>query len=201
MNQNKPQIIYIHGGDSFDTNEQFYNFLRSCTFDPYKPELQTWRKWLQEELAESHDFIYMSMPNKFDADYQAWAIWFEKLLPYLRDGVTLLGYSLGGGFLLRYLSENKLPVTVAKVHLVAPVVDDKDCEGVGGFKINLDTWTGFKTEPTALHLWQSSDDPYVPIHHSERFVEKYPKTILYRFIDRGHFFQPEFPEILEQLRK
>jgi pimeloyl-ACP methyl ester carboxylesterase len=197
----KPQIIYIHGGDSFDSDEEFYTFLRDLTFDPYKQELQTWRKWLEEQVAESHEFIYMTMPNKFNADYEAWAIWFEKLMPFLSDEVTLIGYSLGGGFLLRYLTENKLPVVVKQLHLVAPVVDDKDCPGVGGFKINLNTWPGFATECISVHLWHSSDDLLVPLHHSERFVVKHPTAHLHIFTDRGHFFQPEFSELLAEIVK
>lgn len=199
MDNPKPQIIYIHGGDSFDTDEQFYSYLRSRKFDPYAPEWVSWRQWLETVLAESHDFIYMSMPNKLNADYTAWAIWFDKLVPFLRDEVTLIGYSLGGGFLLRYLTENNLPVTVSQLLLVAPVVDSLDCPGVGGFKIDLDSWTGFKAKPETLHIWQSSDDPFVPTHHAERFVAKYPEAITHSFSDRGHFFQPEFPELLKQI--
>ena len=200
FSMSKPQIIHIHGGDSFETDEQFYEFLKSCEYNPYLLEVQKWKNWIKESVADTHDYIAPQMPNALNADYNAWVIWFEKLFPYLRDNLTLIGYSLGGGFLLRYLTENKLPIVVSCVHLVAPVVDEKDCEGVGGFKIDLSTWSGFKTEPDSLHIWQSQDDPLVPTHHSERFIEKYPKAILHRFTDRGHFFQSDFPELLEELQ-
>ena len=40
----KPQIIHIHGGDSFETDEHFYEFLKSCEYNPYAPEVQKWKK-------------------------------------------------------------------------------------------------------------------------------------------------------------
>lgn len=135
------------------------------------------------------------MPCKQNADYTAWSIWFEKMAPYFRDGVILVGHSLGGAFLLRYLTEHILPVTIAQLHLIAPVVDDVDCNDVGGFKIDVANWPGFARSIKSVHLWHSTDDVYVPIHHSERFLAKYPQATLHRFTDRGHFLQSEFPEL------
>lgn len=196
----KPQIIHIHGGDSFDSDEEFLVALRARDYDPYAPEVGKWKNWIKESTTETHDFIAPQMPNALNARYEAWVIWFEKLVPYLRPDVILIGYSLGGGFLLRYLSENKLPVNVKQLHLVAPVVDDCDCPGVGGFKIDLATWTGFASTITTVHLYHSSDDPLVPLHHSERFAIAYPSAQLHIFTDRNHFFQPEFPELLAEIR-
>jgi predicted alpha/beta hydrolase family esterase len=191
----KLQIVFIHGGDSFDTKEELYAALQKRTFDPYSVEQRKWRDWLKEQTSETHDFLYLQMPNAWSADYVAWSIWFEKVIPYLRDGVILIGHSLGGGFLLRYLTENKLPVSIAQLHLVAPVVDDRDCPGVGGFQIDIAHWSGFKTVPQAVHLWHSSDDTLVPLHHSERFATAYPTAILHTFTDRGHFLTESFPEL------
>jgi len=90
----KPQIIHIHGGDSFETDKQFYEFLKSCEYNPYAPEVQKWKNWIKESVVDTHDYIAPQMPNALNADYNAWVIWFEKLFPYLRDNLTLIGYSL-----------------------------------------------------------------------------------------------------------
>ncbi len=197
----KTQIIFIHGGESFDTDEEFYEYLRHCEFDPYQPERKRWRDKIASDLEETHESHFLRMPNAMYADYNAWAIWFEKMIPFMRAGVILVGHSLGGGFLLRYLTENQLPVTVAQLHLVAPCIDDFECPGVGGFKIDIDTWTDFVSKVDTVHLWHSSDDTLVPIHHSERLVAKYPKAIPHYFANRGHFLEPEFPELLAEIKK
>jgi pimeloyl-ACP methyl ester carboxylesterase len=205
----KTQIVFIHGGDSFDNPEEFHDFVRSLTYDPYAIEHSKWRDQIKETLIHTHECLMPRMPNAMNADYTAWSIWFEKLFPYLRDGVILVGHSMGGGFLLHYLTENKLPIKISQLHLVAPVIDDLDCPviddldcpGVGEFGIDITNWSGFQNIIPTIHLWHSSDDTLVPIHHSERFLAKLPTVTLHRFTDRGHFLQPEFPELLAELQK
>jgi predicted alpha/beta-fold hydrolase len=47
------------------------------------------------------------MPNKLNARYHEWKIFFEGILSKLdrEDEITLVGGSLGGCFLLKYFSE------------------------------------------------------------------------------------------------
>ena len=197
----KPQIVFIHGGSSFATNEDFYTALRTWTYDPYQPERKRWRDSIAAELSDTHEFLVPTMPNKQNADYTAWALWFDKLVPYLRDGVILISHSLGGAFLLRYLSEQTLPVVVAQLHLVAPAIDEVDCPGLGDFATNMATWSGFQSTITVVHLWHSSDDTIVPMHHSERFATACPSAELHTFSDRGHFLTETFPELLIEIKK
>ena len=191
----KSQIVFIHCGDSFVSKEDFYGALRSWSYTPNQPERKRWRDWLAAELAATHDFFAPTMPCKENADYRAWSIWFEKIIPYLCEDTILIGHSLGGGFLLRYLTENKLPIAIAQLHLVAPCVDE-----VVGFDINLATWSGFATEVAVTHLWHSSDDTIVPIEQSELFVAKYPTANLHTLTDRFHFLTETFPELLTEIQ-
>ncbi len=192
METNKPQVIFIHGGDAIRDPEKLYQLLKSRSFNPYEQK-KKWRDGLIEHIEGDFECHTLSMPNAFWADYEAWKIWFEKMLPYMRDGIILVGHSLGGGFLLRYLGEHTLPVRVAQLHLLAPVVLDlEDCDG---FLIDVDTWSGFKTAIDAVHVWHSTDDTLVPITHSEKLVELCPTAILHRFTNYGHFLMESFPEL------
>lgn len=188
----KPQAIFIHGGDAFRDAEKLYAMLRGRTFNPYEIK-KKWQELLFSNRAETHECHRLTMPNSYWADYEAWKIWFEKMVPYLRDGVVLIGHSLGGGFLFRYLSENKLPVAVAQVHLIAPVMlSMEDCEG---FYMDIEHWNGFATRISAVHLWHSEDDTIVPIAHSEALKVRYESATLHRFTDRFHFIGEEFNEL------
>ena len=188
----KPQVIFIHGGDAFRDREKLYAMLRARSFNPYEVK-QKWRDELIKNMSETHECHALSMPNSSWADYEAWKIWFEKMVPYLRDEVTLVGHSLGGGFLFRYLSEVELPVRVAQVHLIAPVILPlEDCEG---FYLDTNAWVGFRSVPESVHLWHSEDDTIVPIAHSEALAAMYPAAHLHRFTDRFHFIGESFPEL------
>ncbi len=192
MEKEKPQVIFIHGGDAFRDAERLRSMLRNRSFNPYETKIK-WRDELIKNLADTHESHALAMPNSFWADYEAWKIWFEKMVPYLRDGVILVGNSLGASFYLRYLNENTLPVSIAQLHLIAPAVTYmEDCDG---FLIDTIGWNGFRSPIPAVHLWHSDDDTIVPIAHSERFLELYPQATLHRFTDRGHFLIPAFPEL------
>lgn len=190
--ENKPQVIFIHGGDAFRDAEKLYTMLRQRSFNPYEVK-KKWQEQLFANVAETHECHRLSMPNSWWADYEAWKIWFEKMVPYLRNGVVLIGHSLGGSFLFRYLSENTLPTTISQVHLIAPVIlPQEDCEG---FYIDMENWSGFLGTIASVHLWHSEDDFIVPIIHSETIVDLFPAAILHRFTDRFHFIGEEFGEI------
>ena len=60
-----------------------------------------------------------SMPNKQNAAYDEWSIWFEKYFAYLKDDVILIGWSLGGMFLAKYLSDKPFPVKIKSLFLLA----------------------------------------------------------------------------------
>jgi hypothetical protein len=192
MENSKSQIIFINGGDAFRDTEKLYAMLRQRSFNPYEVK-KKWREELIKNLESDFECHVLSMPNPWWADYEAWKIWFEKIMPYLGNNVILVGHSLGGGFLLRYLSENSLPVTIAQLHLIAPVVTYlDDCEG---FIIAEQNFAGLQGEIQQVHLWHSNDDEIVPITHSEQFLQMYPTAQLHRFTDRGHFLTESFPEL------
>ena len=140
------------------------------------------------------------MPDKHNADYTAWKIWFEKLIPYLNsDSINLIGYSLGGSFLVKYLATTDVACKIKQLHLVAPAVTEADCPGLGGFASNPTDWPKLAKVAKEIHIYHSTDDEIVPFAQSEQLAKALPTATLHSFTDRGHFFQPEFPELLNTL--
>jgi len=121
---NKKQILFIRGGESFDNQEDFYKYISTVSLDPYN-KTKEWRDWIIWALEDSYDLICPLMPNKQNADYVAWKIWFERHFQFINnEKPILIGHSLGGGFLLKYLSENNFPKKISQLHLVAPYVEN-----------------------------------------------------------------------------
>jgi predicted alpha/beta hydrolase family esterase len=200
----KHQIVFMRGGDCFKNKEQFLNYLKNKDYNPFKPE-KTWRDWLEISLSEYFELFCPVMPNKQWIDYETWVIWFEKIFPYLNPSVDskliLVGQSFGATFLLKYLSENKIPKQIYQLHIVSPILKEDGLvgEAMGTLAFNLERIKQLNNIASKIFLYHSLDDTIVPIENSHLFIKMLPKTLFYEFNDRGHFEQPVFIELLENI--
>lgn len=196
------QIIVIHGGDTFETHEEYLSFLKSfeIDFERFKSGGKDWKVTLSEELGEEFEVILPSMPSKTNAKYIEWKIWFEKLIPFLKDSVIFVGHSLGAIFLAKYLSENEFPKKIAATFLVAGPYDDKDFEeSLADFVLpkDLEKLIG---QGGKIYLYHSKDDPVVPFADLEKYKKSLPSAEVRIFEDREHFSQADFPELVEDIK-
>jgi len=198
----KKQVFIIHGGDTFKTYEEYLSFLKDweIDFEKYKENKKDWKINLQEELGDEFEVIAPKMPNKINAKYLEWKIWFEKFIPYITEGVILVGHSLGGSFLVKFLSENDMPKKIRGTFLVAPVYDeDSDDYSLADFKLP-DNLSGFEKQGGQIFIYHSEDDPVVPFNNLGKFKEKLisAKTIIFK--NKQHFGQEKLPEIVKDIK-
>lgn len=118
---------------------------------------------------------------------------FEKHTPYMKDGIVLVGHSLGGNFLAAYLAENRLPVHVSQLHLVAPSWSE------GSFVLP-NSLPLIEKQVGRVFLYASTDDPVVPFSDAEKYKAALPEVELISFSDRGHFLGETFPELIERIQ-
>ncbi len=195
----KKQVVIIHGGDTFETYGRYLDFLRNYKIDieRYKTSKDDWKPGLRQKLGEGYEVILPAMPNKTNARFKEWKLWFGKLIPFLNDGVILMGHSLGGSFVVKYLSENKFPKKIKAVFLVGAVYDT-DCDGYSLAGFALPHTLNLQTEQ--IYLYHSTDDPVVPFSALEKYRKALPKAHTRIFDDRKHLNQEEFPELVEDIR-
>ncbi|MFA7319453.1 MAG: alpha/beta hydrolase [Parcubacteria group bacterium] len=192
------QILVIHGGDSFDTYEDYLNFLKSYEITPDKFDKHVkggkrWKDGLQEKLGDKFDVLLPLMPCANNARYVEWKIWLEKFFPFLKGEVILIGHSLGGLFLAKYLSENDFPVSIKTVFLLAaPMME-------GNFKLP-ESLEKIEQQTKKIYLYHSENDPVVPFADVEKYAAKLPSAEKVIFEDKGHFIDEEFPEFVEKLK-
>ncbi|MGM5485515.1 MAG: alpha/beta hydrolase [Nanobdellota archaeon] len=194
------QIMMIHGGTTFRKKEDYINFLK--TRDISIEDKKRWSDdYIKEELSDCK-IIKPRMPLKEDAKYEDWKIHFERHLPYLEDNIILIGTSLGGIFLAKYLSENIFPKRILSVYLIAPPFDDtiKGEDLAGGFELKEDLKL-IEKNCSNITLMFSKDDDVVPVEHAEKYREKINAEIIKFGSRNGHFDIEEFPELVERIRK
>ena len=191
----KKLLIHIHGGESFDTYDEYLTYLSSKELDPTVTKDIRWRQQYQEFLGDDWQVFLPQMPSPQNSKYHEWKIWFDKYIPFLQDGAVLVGHSLGANFLAKYLTENTVPFKISQLHLVA------GCYGWhGGFKLG-DALSNIEPQCDNVFIYHSQDDEVVRYSSAEKYKKALPKADLVTFTDRGHFLQPEFPELVKNILK
>lgn len=186
------QVIIIHGRP--DKEEYFDDSFP-------KPHKAHWLPWLKDKLGEIKVKTEIPiMPKPYEPDYEEWKKVFEKYK--LTSDTILVGHSRGGGFLLRYLSENKLKIK--KLILVAPSIMANPGIVTGFSEYEIDK--NLIERAGKFSIFYSTDDEDGILKSIDKIKKYLPDINYYKFSDKGHFTEgdlgtKEFPELLEEVLK
>ncbi len=200
----KKQIVFIHGGNAYTKYEDYIHDLQTIPTDDPLMEVvrKRWQPTLREALAETHEVYYPAMPSSKNAKYEEWKMWFERYHAFLRDGVVLMGHSLGGYFLAKYLSENTMPVRVHALYLLAAPFENDDFGGEDGgdFAFDPANLPQLAARIPNIYILHSHDDQVVPYTHALKYAAALPGATSISFEDKGHFIGETFSEIIEHIK-
>lgn len=188
------QIFIIHGGDAFDSYEEYLTNLQSKTAHLERMKPGGWKMDLQKNLGEGFDVYSPSMPNANNAKYMEWKMWFEKIVPLMANEVILVGHSLGGIFLVKYLSEETFPKRILATFLVAAPFNTPIEHPLADFVLVKDL-EGLRKQGGKTFVYHSVDDVVVPYANAELYQRALPEAVFRSFSDRGHFNQGRFVEV------
>lgn len=201
---NKQQVIVIGGGETFDTHEEYLHFLKyKMIFDPAKKRKLGWKENLQKDLGRKYEVINVAMPNKLDAKYEEWKIYFNNVVPRLNPGTIFVGHSLGGLFLLKYIGESSgIYRVLSGLMLVSTPFalrqgeSSWNAEGFADFPLDLE----WKIDLDPIHMFHSNDDTIVPVSKSSMILSS-DEIHKHTFENRGHFIHDtHFPELVSTIR-
>ncbi len=195
------QVLYIHGGVTFPTHDDYLTFLRTkeLSLDRLRAE-RDWKDNLQDTLGPTYDVLAPRMPNGTNAVYTEWELVLSRILPLLSDGVILIGHSLGAVFLARYLSEHVSPIQIRATMLVAGPFQESDLgESLNDFLPPTD-FSLLDTQGGGLFIYHSTDDPVVPYTHGELYARALPRATFRSCEGMGHFNTASFPTLEADVR-
>ena len=197
----KTQIFLIHGGSTFKNKKDYLSHLKNKEVSIEK-KIRWSDDYLDKEVGKKFEIIRPRMPLSENAKYSDWKLYFERFIPLLKNNIILIGNSLGGIFLAKYLSEHKFPKKILSTYLVCPPFDDTipTEDLVGGFKLKSNLSLLEKNSKN-LYLLFSKNDDVVPVSHAEKYRNKLKnaKIIIYKN-KNGHFKISKFPEIVEMIK-
>lgn len=197
----KTQIMFIHGGMTFKNKKDYLRYLKTRKVS-IKKKIKWRETYFDKSLGKYFEIIRPRMPLSENAKYDEWKIHFERHFPYLKNRIILIGSSLGGIFLAKYLSENKFPKKILSTYLIAPPFDNtlSGEDLVGGFKLKSDL-SRLEKNSKNLYLLFTKNDDVVPVSHAKKYENKLrnAKIIIYKHIN-GHFQVPKLPELIRMIK-
>jgi len=191
----------IHGGMTFKNDRNYLNYLQNKQISLDK-KISWTGEYLEKNLGKGFEIIMPRMPLADNAKYRDWKILFERYLALLDKDYILIGNSLGGIFLAKYLSENALPQKALSAYFICAPYDNTVVgeDLVGGFKLKSDL-SLIQNNTKNLHLLFSADDDVVPVAHAEKYRAKLPDTHIVIYPSKnGHFNIATFPEIVRMIK-
>lgn len=171
-------------------------------FDTQLPSLSNshWLPWLQKQLlATGISAATPEVPHAYRLDYDVWRREAERYA--IASDTLLVGHSTGGGFWIRYISEQPA-LRTGKVVLVAPWLDPNNIKKSDFFDFEIDPDLVSRT--AGVTIFNSTND-HPGIHWSVEALRQIIPGINYvEFDDYGHFCRddmhtPEFPELFAEL--
>lgn len=173
----------------------------------YSPEYPSasnfhWLPWLAKQLLiKDIHAVTPEMPHGYLPNYAVWKQEFERF--DITSETILVGHSCGGGFLVRWLSENK-DKKVGKVVLVAPWIDPNKTKGEDNdfFNFEMDIELVSRTQGVTIF---NSDTDMEAVHTSvNQIMDTIQNIKLVEFENKGHFCLSDlggeaFPELLEEI--
>ena len=201
----KPQVIYFHGGDVFESRSDYLNSLKTKDIERYFLKDKNWEIWTKKMPTKIRaDLFCMQMPCSDFAKYKEWKIWFERFLPKFSEELTLVGWSLGGIFLLKYLSEEGLKnKKLNSLFLIASPFDGADdCSdrALEEFVPKKDI-KNIEKLTRNIYIYHSKDDFVVPFSQAEKIKQRLQNSTLRAFEDRNHFIVENFKELFADINK
>lgn len=173
-------------------------------YDPQYPTASNfhWFPWLTKQLViRDIPTVTVEMPHSYIPDYYVWVREFECF--EITPKTILVGHSCGGGFIVRYLSENP-DIQVGKVVLVAPWMDPNDTKQNNFFDFTINPEITKQT--TGITMFHSTDDMDGVVKSVATLRENLQKVEYVEFEGKGHFClgdlgTEEFPELLDAITK
>ncbi len=179
----KKDVLFVHGG-----GEGAYEEDKKLAAN------------LRDVLGAAYDVRYSKMPDEDSPEYEAWKNQIAKELTALDGEVLLVGHSLGGSILLKYLSEEKLERPVAGIFLIAPHYWGVEDRQVSEYELQ-ENFASKLPKELPVFVYHSRDDEWVPFAHLALYKEKLPRATIREFDGHGHQFNYDLSEVARDIKK
>jgi uncharacterized protein len=156
---------------------------------------------LQRALGAEYQVQYPQMPDEENCPYPEWKAQIDARLSAATGAVALVGHSVGGSVLLKYLCDQRPKAPVAGLFVIAAPYWGADADWRWD-DVALPLDAAAKLAGTwPLILYHSRDDETVPFAHLALYAAKLPRATIQTFDGRGHQFDNDLHEVAADIRQ
>ena len=154
---------------------------------------------LRHALGPTYDVRYPKMPHEEDPEMEAWKAQIAAELATFGDDVILVGHSVGGAALLKYLSEVPVEKSIAGLFLIAAPSWDNENWNYDDLKLPRASAKKLSKIPR-LFFYHSRDDKIVPFAHLALHAARLPRATIREFDGRGHQLGNDLSDVAADIR-
>jgi predicted alpha/beta hydrolase family esterase len=154
---------------------------------------------LRDALGPSYEVRYPRMPVEDSAQYSDWTARIASALPPRGNEVVLVGHSVGGSVLLRYLCEQPVAAPVTGLFVIAtPFWGADDFWDWDEVQLPEDAAEKLATVPR-IFLYHSRDDEVVPFSHLALYSARLPQATIRPVEVGGHQFDNDLADVARDI--
>ena len=184
MELKKPKILFLHSAGPQHGDEGSSRLL----------------SFIHDQLSPSFEIVAPRMPHPDQPDYESWRNALREIFKILDNDTILIGHSLGGSVLLKYLSEEPVDQRIRALYLVAVPFWGLDGWEVDEFKLG-DDFAARLPEITNIIIYQSEDDQTVTSDHADEYASMIPSAEYYSLNGYGHVYWNGLPHLIKHLKQ
>ena len=179
----KKEIFFVHGAGPQNIYQGSNNFVAH----------------LSKSLGNGYRINHPKMPEPENPRYMAWKMALQSIIPIGGNKAALIGHSLGGSVIVKYLSEGLCQMPVAGLFLVgAPYWGSKGWS-IDEFKLQHDFMSKLRSIDK-IFIYHSRNDRWVPYSHGQSYAKLLPGSVLRTIDGDDHEFNHGLPLLVDDIQ-
>ena len=153
-------------------------------------------KYLKSKLSDEFKILFPKIDQPNSPTYPKYKKMFATSFAKMTSPVILIGHSLGGSTLLKYLSEEKPNISISGLFLISTPHWKSNMKE---FQLKENFQTSLKNIP-AIFLYHSKDDRDVPIENLEFYDSVFKKATVHKLPGKEHIFSKGLPQLVLDIK-
>jgi uncharacterized protein len=157
---------------------------------------------LRQALGSGYEVRYPAMPDEDNAPYEQWTQVIEKELGAMPEPIILIGHSVGGSVLAKWLGEMQVGKLIAGVFLIStPFWGGSGWLYDGYEELELpDGMADRIPKDTPVFLYHCRYDETVPFEHLALYAQVLPQATVRTLEGCGHQLNNDLSEVAKDIK-